>query len=294
MYFLGIDGGGTKTECAIGDSSRILSRAIAGSCKLREVGPDAALAALTSGVQQCLAAADISGDQITASCAGIAGASHPDSVEWTQHVLQQLVAGKVRVVGDHIIAHAAAFADGPGILVISGTGSIAYGRNARGITARAGGHGPATSDEGSARWIVRRAVTAALAANDAPLLATLAAAAHLGSAAQLGTVLSSINFDLAPLFPSILAAAGRRDPHAIAALNAAGQKLAALTANLIDELQMNSAASTICISGSVLQKSTLVQDALRSALQSRAPSARLDTRIIDPLSGALYLAQQST
>jgi glucosamine kinase len=293
MFFLGIDGGGTKTECAISDDSRILSRAIAGSCKLREVGTEAALAALTSGVQQCLTAAHITGDQITSSCAGIAGASHPDSLEWMQHVLHQLVAGKVQVVGDHIIAHAAAFADASGILVISGTGSIVYGRNAHGITARVGGHGPATSDEGSARWIVRRAVTAASSANNSPLLATLVAAAKMESAVQFATAVRNNTIDLATLFPGILAAASRGDPHAIAALSAAGQELAALTAQLIRELQMNSETATICIAGSVLQRSLIVQNALRSALRSQVPSARLDARTIDPLAGALHLARHS-
>ena len=58
------------------------------------------------------------------------------------------------------IALDAAFGSGPGVIVIAGTGSIAYGRNAQGASARAGGWGSAISDEGSAHWIGRSAAVA--------------------------------------------------------------------------------------------------------------------------------------
>ncbi len=65
-----------------------------------------------------------------------------------------------------MIALEAAFGSGPGVIVIAGTGSIAYGRNAEGQTARAGGWGFAISDEGSGHWIGRTAVAAAIGAWD--------------------------------------------------------------------------------------------------------------------------------
>ena len=60
---------------------------------------------------------------------------------------------RVRVTSDIELAHAMAFPDGVGIVLNAGTGSIAYGRNAAGMTARAGGLGPLIGDEGSAFWI---------------------------------------------------------------------------------------------------------------------------------------------
>ncbi len=84
---------------------------------------------------------------------------------------------EIKVVGDNVIALEAAFGSGPGVIVIAGTGSIAYGRNRDGQTARAGGWGFAISDEGSGHWIGRAAVAAALVPGtrirmqDAPLLA---------------------------------------------------------------------------------------------------------------------------
>jgi N-acetylglucosamine kinase-like BadF-type ATPase len=68
---------------------------------------------------------------------------------------RKLKAGRVNlhVMSDIELAHAMAFADGVGIVLNAGTGSIAYGRNAKGKIARAGGLGPLMGDEGSAFWI---------------------------------------------------------------------------------------------------------------------------------------------
>ena len=72
----------------------------------------------------------------------------------------------IDVVGDMETALVAAFEDGPGVIVIAGTGSIAYGRDKQGRTLRAGGWGFAIGDEGSAHWIGREAVSAVLRASD--------------------------------------------------------------------------------------------------------------------------------
>ena len=87
-------------------------------------------------------------------------------------MISEMVSGEessraeIKVVGDMVIALEAAFGDGPGVIVIAGTGSIAYGRNREGQTARAGGWGFAISDEGSGHWIGRTAVAAAIGAWD--------------------------------------------------------------------------------------------------------------------------------
>ncbi len=65
---------------------------------------------------------------------------------------------RVRVISDVELAHEAAFGGGPGVLVIAGTGSIAYGRSARGKSARAGGLGAYLGDEGSGFWLGREAL----------------------------------------------------------------------------------------------------------------------------------------
>jgi N-acetylglucosamine kinase-like BadF-type ATPase len=64
-------------------------------------------------------------------------------------------AGRTVVLSDIELAYRSLFRNRPGILVLAGTGSIAYGRNGKGRAARAGGLGPEKGDEGSGFWIGR-------------------------------------------------------------------------------------------------------------------------------------------
>jgi len=165
-YYLGIDGGGTKTTCAVGDESRLLATAISGPSNIVRAGEAQARESLERAVRQACAAVGISAVEVARTCIGAAGAAHPEVAEKVHQMLASLLLSPVEVVGDMQIALEAAFDNGPGVIVIAGTGSIAYGRDANGNTARAGGRGFAISDEGSAHWIGRAAVGAVLRAAD--------------------------------------------------------------------------------------------------------------------------------
>src|SRR6202041_813172 len=107
--------------------------------------------------------AKISADQIHAVCLGAAGAARPEIAAKLQNILARTdpqFTAQIEVVGD------AAFGEGPGVIAIAGTGSIVYGRDSSGNTARAGGWGFAISDDGSGHWIGRRAISALLRARD--------------------------------------------------------------------------------------------------------------------------------
>jgi N-acetylglucosamine kinase-like BadF-type ATPase len=164
-YFLGIDGGGTKTLCAVGDESKLLATATAGPSNVLRVGEAQARESLHQSVRQACAAAGITPAQVTNTCVGAAGAARPQVAETVRRILAEILPSikapsTINVVGDMQIGLEAAFGAGPGVLVIAGTGSIAYGRDAHGNTARAGGWGFAISDEGSAHWIGRAAAAA--------------------------------------------------------------------------------------------------------------------------------------
>ena len=268
MYFLGIDGGGTKTDCAVGTRTRILGRGTAGSCKIREVDPETALGNLRACVTDALRSAAVRGDQIAAASAGIAGASQPDVVDWIQRSLARFVSGRIEVVGDYVAAFTAAFPDdSPGILVISGTGSIAFGRNGLGKTARAGGHGPQNSDEGSGRWIGKLALDSGLLVDAAEVAA-----------------------DPATLVPAVLKLAADGSAEATDLLTGAGHELAKLVEQVANELALES--PRVRISGSVLQKAIIIQSGLRNALDHHCPGANLDTTPVNILEGALILARR--
>ena len=140
-YFLGIDGGGSKTTCLLGDEHAVLAQATgAGSNPIR-VGEERSRQALHGVVSEACAAARIQPSQIDRTCIGLAGAARPQIEKQVRSVLAEVVGGELEVAGDMVVALEAGFRGGPGLIVIAGTGSIAYGRNQRGETARAGGWG---------------------------------------------------------------------------------------------------------------------------------------------------------
>src|SRR6202167_6029966 len=217
-YVLGIDGGGTKTQCAVGDESKPLATATAGPSNVLRVGETQARESLHQSVRQACAAAGITPAQITYTCIGAAGAGRPQVAETVRRILAEILPSPIHVVGDMQIALEAAFGAGPGVLVIAGTGSIAYGRDLKGNTARAGGWGYAISDEGSAHWIGRAAVAAVLRAADEGInqkqseqdasifFNELKSVWNLDSLEQLARTANS-NPDFAILLPAVLAAA---------------------------------------------------------------------------------------
>src|ERR1700723_917867 len=162
-FYIGIDGGGTKTRCVLGNETAVLATAVSGGCNIVRLGEAQARESLHVVVRQACAAAKISADQIHAVCLGAAGAARPEIAAKLQNILARTdpqFTAQIEVVGD------AAFGEGPGVIAIAGTGSIVYGRDSSGNTARAGGWGFAISDDGSGHWIGRRAISALLRARD--------------------------------------------------------------------------------------------------------------------------------
>jgi N-acetylglucosamine kinase-like BadF-type ATPase len=170
VFFLGIDGGGTKTRCVLADETNVIAKSMTGGCSVIRHGEQQAREALHNAIGQVCSTAKISAERISSICIGVTGAARPEIAGKIRGILREVVpalaAAKIEVVGDNVIALEAAFGAEPGVIAIAGTGSIVYGRDAGGKTARAGGWGFAISDEGSGYWIGRRAVSAILEARD--------------------------------------------------------------------------------------------------------------------------------
>src|SRR5580704_10310618 len=212
--FCGIGGGGNKTSCVIGDEKSVLGTGTADGSTVIRVGKNQARESLGAAIRQACAAADVVPTQIKRTCVGIAGGARPEIAGIVRRLLSEFVSGEITVAGDMVIAMEAAFGSGPGVIVIAGTGSIAYGRNSKGETARAGGWGFAVSDEGSGHWIGRAAVSAALRARDegeeprARLFENILEFWHLENHEQLVLAANAApQPDFAALFPAALAAA---------------------------------------------------------------------------------------
>jgi len=296
-YYVGVDAGGTKTECAVGDDRSILGRATAASCKIQRVGEEAARAALRDALVRTCAAANVSPQNIARTCIGIAGASEVELAALVKRIASEIVSGEVEVVGDNVIALEAAFRGAAGVITIAGTGSIVYGRNERGETARAGGWGPIISDEGSAEWIGRRAVEAAVRAVD--IGQTTAVTNLIMQAWRVATREDIVRLanalprpDFAALYPHLLTAADAGDAIARDLLTRAGGELAGLTKIVVRRLWPGQQRVRVGVAGGVFRSSTLVRQVFGNSLRAERPDVSLSFGNVHPVAGALAMARR--
>jgi N-acetylglucosamine kinase-like BadF-type ATPase len=161
VRYLGIDGGGSKTAFLLVDEYyNEICHLESGPSNWLSIGAEAAKEAIAQGVANLTERPDI-------VCGGFAGAARPDSLAFYKQVLESLIPdAQVIIESDAFIASLGAIGIDPGILLISGTGSIVIGRDNNRHMFRVGGWGPHFGDEGSGFWIGREAVRAALRSLD--------------------------------------------------------------------------------------------------------------------------------
>jgi N-acetylglucosamine kinase-like BadF-type ATPase len=162
-YFFGVDGGQSSTYALLGDGAgRVLGAGRGGPSN--HVAASEGRAKFTGAILDCLSAAcaeaglDAASVRFSASCLGFSGGP-ADKESILREILRS---DRIVVTHDALIALSGATAGEPGLIVIAGTGSIAFGRNASGRTARAGGWGYLFGDEGGGFYIARQALRAAL------------------------------------------------------------------------------------------------------------------------------------
>jgi len=295
--YLGIDGGGTKTECALSDGEKVLGRFVAGSSKLQRVGRDAAIHCLQAVVRGTLLESKCHADDVKSACVGMSGASDEHVESMVKTALVETLSCDVTVVGDHIIAFEGVFQGGPGVLIISGTGSIAFGRNERGDTARAGGWGPVVSDEGSGDWIGRNAVAAVLRAHDSGLQSTKLMPRLMDlwqSPTREDIVRRTLTYPpphFSALAPLVRECAEKGDSLAQDVMTRAGAELGLLTKIVMRRLWPSDRPTKVAIAGGVLCNSKLLRKVMQNVIRAERMKAIFEDVPADPVKGALYLAR---
>jgi N-acetylglucosamine kinase-like BadF-type ATPase len=295
-FFLGIDGGGTKTECVIGDERQVLGSSVGSTIKIKKVGENAAGQALEAAIGEACRSAKVTPRDIRRTCIGIAGSSIPEVMDWTYSVLRQLVAGEVQVVNDALIAHRAAFGEGPGVLVIAGTGSNVLGINDRGESGRAGGWGPMISDEGSGFWIGRCAIAHAMRAYDGNQKASLLDAVM--KAWDLKTIEGLVSMansnpppDFSSLLPAVLQCASAGEKLAGEIVASAAKELAQLARVVVGKLWRESSQVAVAVTGGVFVHSSEIRQKFADQLRAECPGVTVKPEPVHPVMGALDMAR---
>jgi N-acetylglucosamine kinase-like BadF-type ATPase len=297
MHVLGIDAGGTKTVALLADADgRTLGEGRAGAANLRTEGELEVEKILHTVIDQ---ATDGRNANISAVCLGMAGVDRQDDARIIREVMRRLgFRTNTLIVNDALIALVAGAGVNPGVVVISGTGSICYGVSARGLAARAGGWGPTLADEGSGYWIGRRALAAVMREADGrgprtsltPLvLDHFALARPEGLVAEIYQQLQSRR-TIAALGAIVDRARAGGDQIASAIMTKAADELALAAASVIRRLDMRGEQFPILLAGGMLTETQWLQDQLRQRMAEVAPRGRIEPLLHEPVVGAVRLA----
>lgn len=295
--YLGVDGGQSSTTALIADETgSVLGRGSGGPCN--HVAGAEAQGKFTRAVGGCLreaclqAGLDVETVRFAAACLGFSGGAD-DKRALSQAIIRS---ERYQLTHDAEIALTGATAGEPGIIVISGTGSMAFGRNAAGRSARAGGWGYIFGDEGGAFDIVRQALRAALRSEEGWGPAT-SLAVRLRETSAAPSVNAVLHAFYTPEFPrskiASLAAlvneeAESGDEMALRVLQEAGAQLAELVAGVHGQLfKANEPVAIAGIGGTFASKT--LRASLDRTLQSEL-SCRLRDPAMNPAAGALLQA----
>jgi len=307
---IGADGGGTKTVAWLAPLvddriDRVLGRGLAGPGNPRAAGFEVAQANIAAAIDAAFADAKMPRTTVAAACLALAGAGRPDEQEqiaaWAH---RQGIAGKIQVCGDAEPILAAASPDNWGIALIAGTGSLAWGRNEVGETARCGGWGYLLGDEGSGYAIGLAGLRAAMRAADGrgpqtDLLPRLLSKLGVQSSEELIAkvyspemkrerlaALSEIVFDLATT-----------DEAAEKIIEAAALDLAELVVTVARQLRLSAGGYTLATAGGVLLHQLNYMDRVLPAVNGQLHRQQMrwpDHYVIveEPVRGAVALARR--
>ncbi|MEZ5290106.1 MAG: BadF/BadG/BcrA/BcrD ATPase family protein [Vicinamibacterales bacterium] len=296
MHVLGIDAGGSKSVAWLADAEgRVLGEGRAGGANLHSVGELATEKALYSVIVE--AVADRAWPDTV--CIGMAGLDRPDDETITTGILRRLgCRGRIVAVNDAHIALVAGADESPGVVVIAGTGSIAYGIGPAGTAARAGGWGEVYGDEGSAFWVGARALAAVVRASDrrGPSTALTALILRHAEVDRIDGLVRQVHTrpDRRPVITAMagLVAKAHAEGDAVAGeiLRSAAAELALAARSVVEQLGMRGDAARVVLSGGLFKMAPVVAGMLAGLMAEVAPKAVTAVLTDEPALGAVRVA----
>ena len=296
VIVVGVDGGGTKTRAVVADESGKALADVEGPPSAVKPGQaERSAQVIAETVTLALEAAEMSHVMPKVVCVGVAGVGRENE---RQALWQALAA---REIGEEILVHADAtvalddaFGDGPGVLLIAGTGSVAFGRGPTGTVGRCGGWGPSIGDEGSGAWIGRRALSVVTAAADGrepetALTGAVLTAAQVNEVSELIVWASSATpAMLGTLAPAVMSEAEAGDLRANALLSLAVEELMLHIRALARQLFMDERASVpVALTGGLLKRGQPLRKRLEQRMKSAVPGATVLSGDVDAARGAV-------
>jgi N-acetylglucosamine kinase len=304
-FWIGVDGGGTRTRAVVAGEDLVpMGRGASGPANASTRPLPLIVETVLEAVGDAAASAVVSTARAERVGVGLAGVESAGLVAPLTAALEEhLGAGRVLVTTDARIALAGASPgdpEGPGVVLIAGTGAIAYGRSGDGAEARAGGWGPLLGDEGSGYAIARQGLAAVVRDLDGRGPKTAIRELLFRSERGIHTLeelLAKIYRteggagDVAAYFPIVLAAAKAGDAEARRILGDAGTELALAAVTVIRKLALEKETFPVSTVGGVFAAGDLLLGPLAAALHEVAPGARVGPPAYPPEIGAIRLSR---
>ena len=303
MVFLGVDGGGTKTDVLLIDASgSVLATRREGSAYYLEIGIEGLKNMLASGIRAMLTSVGLTPADITSGFLGLpAHGENTALLARLDTILEETLPNqRYRCANDVVCGWAGALAGCNGIAVVADTRSIAYGEYAT-RSARVGGWGELFSDEGSAIWVAREALTLFSRMSDGratkgPLYGLIRA--HFDVAADLDVCAvvygppALSRSEVAALSRLVTQAALAGDHSALQILKRASQELAEPVHAAHDVLKIPPGAGVpVSNCGGLLQADGMMLPLFEAAIQATERQYQLTAPRLSPSAGAaLYAA----
>jgi N-acetylglucosamine kinase-like BadF-type ATPase len=301
MPVLGIDVGGTKTVCLLADEhERVIAEGREEGANLQEAGELALEKVLHSVMEGTLAGTTLVPSAI---CLGIAGVDRASDEAVVRGIMRRIgYKARILVVNDALIALQAGVADGPGIVIVSGTGSIAYGRNSDGEASRAGGWGYVLGDEGSGYWIGRLALRAVVRHADGRGRVTSLTPRllnHFGVQEASELINRVYHEELSARAIAMLAryvqhARDEGDTVATAILSQAADELMTAATAVMTRLDLTHKKFVFVLAGGLFRAVPWLCDQMQLLLSALAPQSRVMRLDVEPALGAVRLAIAET
>ena len=298
---VGVDGGGSKTHVIVADEKGREIATLTGAPSAVRPGEAVHSAEVIAAlVRDALTIAGREGIRPRSLVVGVAGIGREKERKALVRALgAEGLADDVHVVADAEIAMTDAFGDGPGVLLISGTGSVAFGRSPTGEFRRCGGWGPDCGDEGSGAWIGRRALSVVTSSHDqrepdTRLVGAVLTALELEEVDDLVTwAAQATPQKLAALAVPVVTLASERDLRANSICTIAAEELVLHVRTLARQLFVDERASVpVALAGGMLRRGSFLRRLVEHRLKSAVPGAHLHGEEVVAARGAVKMAQR--
>ena len=300
--FIALESGATRTICAIASTSgEILGWGTSGSGSHYAIGSKEAKKNILSAIENALESAKLENTEFNIGCFGMSALDVPSDYKRHYDFITDLgIVKKIVIISDMITAYYAVTAGKSGIVVIAGTGSVAYRVNEKGEKAQSSGREWLISDEGSAYYIAREGIIASLRAYDGRGEKTVLIK-------MFEDYFNVTNFEdvvykiyenkpksIASLAPIVTSAAKENDSVAKDILEKAGDELGLAAVAVADRLHMKNKRITIGCVGGVFKAGELIMEPFRKRVKSEIPDAVIKTQIFNAIKGVIILGTKES